>query len=340
MSSLHGDPAGGRRVGDRDADARAARADGAPADVETGVEESGLAARVRLLEFENERLRAERVRAAQRRHRRGALWFLAVGLLAVGGGVVLPDSRTLLFSLGAVGLFSAGLTYYLTGSGLVSVDTVERVYLAHAETLAEMIDELGLQDVAVYVPTGDGDDRGGEGLSRVRLFVPQSPAYAVPADLDSVFVVGAEGAERGVAVHPVGSALFAAVAASLREPLAGTPPDLADQLSAALVEDLELAREATPEYDAANDRVTVRVRDGVLGPLDRFDHPVASFLGTGFARGLGRPVRTEVVRRDGTTSVVVCSWGDVGRDDRETPRSADGTGEPSGTATGADRESR
>ncbi|WP_216824747.1 hypothetical protein [Salinigranum rubrum] len=280
-------------------------------------EQTGLAARVQLLEFENARLRKERVRTTERRHRRGALGFLALGALSAVAGYALPESRTLLFSLAGIGLFSAVLTYYLTGSSLISVSTIERVYLAHAETLAEVVSELGLQDVGVYVPTASGSER--EGLSNVRLFVPQQAEYELPDDLESVFVVTDDGRRRGVAVHPVGSALFATFAESLRDPLAETPDELATQLSVALLEEFELVSEATPEYDPTNHRITVRVRDSALGPVDRFDHPVASFVATGLAHGLGRPIRAEVHHRDDDVALVVCSW-----DDTET---AEGTNE-------------
>lgn len=281
-------------------------------------ERTGLAARVQLLEFENARLRRERVRTTERRHRRGALGFLALGVLSAGAGYALPESRTLLFSLAGIGLFSAVLTYYLTGSNLISVSTIERVYLAHAETLAEVVSELGLQDVGVYVPTASGSER--EGLSNVRLFVPQQAEYELPDDLASVFVVTDDGRRRGVAVHPVGSALFATFAESLRDPLAEAPDELAAQLAVALLEEFELVSEATPEYDPTNHRITVRVRDSALGPVDRFDHPVASFVATGLAHGLGRPIRTEVHHRDDDVALVVCSW-----DDTETADEAEET---------------
>ncbi len=284
---------------------------------------AGLAARVRLLEFENARLRQERDRAVQRRHRRSALGFLGLGVLSAVAGYVLPESRTLLFSLAGIGLFSSVLTYYLTGSNLISVSTIERVYLAHAETLAEIVGELGLQDVGIYVPTAGGSER--EGLSNVRLFVPQQAEYELPEDVASVFIISDDGRRRGVAVHPVGSALFAAFTESLRDPLAETPDRLATQLTAALLEEFELVSEATPEYDPVNDRLTVRVRDSVLGPIDRFDHPVVSFVATGLAHGLSRPIRTEVVHRDDDVTLVVCTWGDV--------KTADETGTGAGAET-------
>lgn len=289
-----------------DEESRPTVAAGTNGEASSGGDDSTLAARVRILEFENARLRNERDRTAERRHRRGALAFFGLGTLSAVAGYVLPASQTLLFSLAGIGLFSAVLTYYLTGSNLISVSTIERVYLAHAETLAEMVGELGLQDVAVYVPTDDTSRS--EGLTRVRLFVPQQPDYDLPEELESVFVVTDEGQRRGIAVHPVGSALFAAFSESLRDPLAETPDGLANQLAAALVEDFELVSEATPEYDPRNERLTVRVRDSALGPVDRFDHPVVSFVATGLAYGLDRPIRTEVRPRDDATALVVCSW--------------------------------
>lgn len=271
------------------------------ADADTDVD-GDLTARVRLLELENARLRDERNRANEARYRRGAAVFFVLGGVSAGAGLLLPAAQTVLFSLAGIGLFSAVLTYYLTTSQFISTSTIERVYLAHAETLSKMIGELGLQDVAVYVPTADADELGG-----VRLFVPQQATYEIPDELNSVFVVTDDGRRRGIAVHPVGAALFEEFYSKLRDPLSEQPERLAEQISAALVEDFDLVSRATAAYDAENDHVTVEVRGSELGTVDRFDHPVASFLGTGLARGLDRPVRTEVHVRDDGSSLVVCS---------------------------------
>lgn len=277
----------------------------AAADVEPELVSDGPPEQVQLLLAENERLRAERDAAHAGRSRRGALGFAVLGLLSAAAGYALPESQTLLFSLAGAGLFGAVITYYLTTAPSSADSTAQDVYTAYVGTLTEIAGELGLRDVSVYVPTDDSDRS--DGVADVRLFVPQQASYELPDNPDSVFVARAGDSRRGIAVRPTGSVFFTAFEQSLRDPLAETPSGLATQLAAALVEDFELVSEATPEYDADNDRITVLVRGSTLGPVDRFDHPVVSFVATGLARALDRPVRTEVHEREGGASLVVCT---------------------------------
>ncbi|WP_372910296.1 hypothetical protein [Salinigranum sp.] len=283
---------------------------GTTSDAESGDGGADVEAELRRVRAENRRLRADRTDALAGRHRRGALGFALLGLLSAGAGYAFPESRTVLFSLAGIGLFGAVLTYYLTAAPSDGDATARDVYTAYAGTLGEMAGELGLRDVSVYVPPSgaDADDATAADGSGVRLFVPQAASYEVPVDADAVFLAGAGDGRRGIAVRPIGAVLFDRFEATLVDPLAETPGALATQLAAALVESLELVAEATPEYDADNDRVTLLVRGSTLAGLDRFDHPVVSFVATGLARGLGRPVRTGVHAREGDETLLVFSF--------------------------------
>ena len=55
--------------------------------------------------------------------------------------------------------------------------------------------------------------------------------------------------------------------------------------------------------------MTVGVVGSVYGPVDQFDHPVASFLAVGLAEGLDVPVSVQVESSTGDAdAVVTCRW--------------------------------
>ena len=269
----------------------------------TSADPDELAGRLTIVEAENDRLRREYTRARKHRYRRTALGLGLVGAVALAGAALLPGSRTLLLSLGGIGIFAAVLTFYLTPDRVVTADVGERVYRALAENGTAMVGELGLDDAHVYVPTGG--ERG------VRLYVPQTAGTELPSAeaLGSVFVVTDE--DRGLSLRPTGETLFGTFERGLVDELAGDPPRLADQLADGLVEEFELVRSASA--DAEEGRLTVGVRDSTFGPSDRFDHPVPSFVAVGVARALAVPVRVSVRTGDEERAdyLVTCTWDSV-----------------------------
>ena len=274
---------------------------------------SDLAAQLEVLTEENQRLREEYARSRRSEYRRTALALAAVGVLAALGGALFPDARTVLFALGGTGVFAGVLTYYLTPEQFIAAGVGEGVYAALADTGTALVTELGLQDARVYVPGVEADSPS------VRLFVPQHGDYELPERiaLDSVFVVAADETERGVALHPTGGPLFREFERTLSAELRSDPDALAAQLSDGLVEQFELARSATPEVDAEAGQVTVGITGSAYGSVDRFDHPIASFLGVGCAAGLDRPVTVEqrAVEGDRAEYLVTCSWADTEREE-------------------------
>jgi hypothetical protein len=268
-----------------------------------------LEAQVELLTEENRRLREDYVRARRSRYRRTAIALAVVGLIAVGSGLVFLDSQAVLFALGGTGIFVGVLTWYLTPEQFVAASVGERVYAAFAETGTALTTELGLQDTHIYIPW---DETAGSAATQVRLFIPQQAEYDLPAatDLDSVFVITDQETERGVALYPTGGPLFREFERALADDLRASPSTLADQLVDGLVEQFELVETTTSEIDADHDQVVIGVSGSVYGSADRFDHPIASFLGVGFAVGLDRPitVEAETVEGDRADVLVTCSW--------------------------------
>lgn len=270
-----------------------------------------LAARAELLERENRRLRAEYARARQSQYRRTAAGLGLVGICTAVAAILVPANRDVLFALAAVGLFGGVLTYYLTPGSFVTADVGERIYAAMATNEAAIADELGLSDDHVYLST---DDTAG-----ARLHVPQRTTDTVPDELDGPILTDPD--HRGLVLEPTGAALFAEFERALTDELATAPAPLATQLADGIVEQFELAGSAEPDVDPAASRVTVAVTDSAFGDIDRFDHPIASFLAVGFAAGLERPIRLEIVPGDERSDwLVTCRWdadGDVREDESD-----------------------
>lgn len=261
-----------------------------------------LAAQVELLEAENDRLRSELSSARQTRYRRAATGMAAVGVGAVVSAILFPAASTVLIALGGTGLFLTVLIRYLTPERFISATVGPNVYKALSANQKTLADELALTDDRVYVPL---EDKTGSG---VRLFVPQHAEYVVPDDeeLRSVLVLPTDDQGRGVAFEPTGNALVeelrSATGGGLHEDL-GT---LADQLADGLIEIFELVDRAESDVDSDNGRLSIEVTDSAYGPVDRFDHPVASTIATAVAAERNRPVTLEVTESTDGIYIVTC----------------------------------
>jgi hypothetical protein len=307
-------------------DAGATAADGADGATREDLDPD-VAVELELLRAENRRLRAAYQQAQRQTYRRTALGFLAVGALAALGGLAFPDVRSVLFALAGAGLFAGVLAYYLTPERFVAADVAHDVYGAFADVGERLVDELGLTTRRLYVPT--------DGAQTAWLYVPQSRAGEVPDDasLESLFVLGTGDHSRGVSLRPAGGALFERFERALSGSLAADPTALATQLADGVVEQFELARgvhaDVSPRGDAgatgANGAsgdgdpaavVSFGVTDPTIGSLDRFDHPIPSFLAVGLARGVDAPVAVETTAADGDRAdfVVTCRVEAAGQD--------------------------
>lgn len=287
-----------------------------------------LTAQVDLLREENRRLREEYKYARRSNYRRTALGLALVGGIAVGAGMLFPGTRTVLFALGATGIFGALLTYYLTPERFITVSVGEAIYRAFADNGRALADDLGLGE-PVYVPREVADD--------VRLYAPQADADGsgtLPEDdaLDPGFVIGET--SRGLALVPTGDTLFEEFERSLTGPLADTPGTLAEQLADGLVEQFELVDGA--DVDASRERVTVGISGSAYGAVGRFDHPVASFLAGGFARAFDVPTDVTVTEADGRSDVAVT----VRPTSEDGTFDTDSTDEEAAPEDSADQESR
>lgn len=238
----------------------------------------------------------ESAHLAQHRHRRAAVGFVAIGLLAATGGVAFPDAREVLFSLAAMGLFGSVLVTILGADQLVQNAVAEHVYDSTAKNEAMFVDALNLSERRIYVPTDEG----------VLLYVPANDDQPIPTDPTAPQSVDGK---SNLVLKPTGSGLFREVHRTLPNDLEPGIETTARGLTEGLVEVLEIAREAVASADPVDGVVTVSVSGNSFGPVDRFDHPVASYLAVGFAMTLDRPV-TLTVRPDDERSewLITCSW--------------------------------
>jgi len=281
-----------------------------------------LAGELTVLREENERLREEYARARQSQYRRSAATLFGIGVLAFLAGAVVVNARTVLFALGGTGVFLGALIYFLTPERFVSASVAEAVYASLAHNGSQAVAELGLEDEQVYVPlsTGDstaGDDAGDSGgrASEVRLFVPQHAEYSVPAasNLADLFVVTDDPRERGLSMRPSAADLYDDFAQAVTGDPSEDPETVVTQLSSALVEQFELLESTRTDVEA--NHAAVRVSGSTMEPIDRFDHPILSLLGVGFAHTVGQPVTVDVTTPEGTDeSVITCSWHSSGSD--------------------------
>ena len=241
-------------------------------------------AQVELLTEENRRLRAEYARTRQSKYRRTAMGLAVIGVVALCGGLLFPDSREVFVAFGATGLFGAVLTYYLTPGQFVAADVGEGVYAANAANSEAIATELGVSSKRVYLPSTQS--------APAQLYAPVHSESDLPTDRDGPFVL--DRTERGLLLETTGVRLFAEFERALTGELSSTPELLVRQLCDGLVEQFELAAAVDPDVDAEKGRVTVAISGSAFGAIDRFDHPIASFLAVGLAQGLEQPIELDV----------------------------------------------
>ncbi|WP_336343275.1 hypothetical protein [Halalkalicoccus ordinarius] len=268
-------------------------------------ERTTLAAQVELLQEENQRLRQAFAHARRTEYQRAAIGLAILGAIAVAGAVVFPTVRTVLLALGATGLFAAVMSYYLTPERFVSAAIGEYVYATSVADRESLTAELGLQDTQVYAPTAAA------GEESARLFVPEKREYSLPpaSELDSLFVITDDAQQRGVALEPIGAALFREGRRAVSGELAAEPSTLCDQLGDATVEVFELADGVTTDVDSDDGRASLGVSGSAYGDVDRVDHPIASVFATGLAVTLETPVTVETTdETDRAEFLVTCRW--------------------------------
>ncbi|MFB6197794.1 MAG: hypothetical protein ABEI52_05920 [Halobacteriaceae archaeon] len=261
-----------------------------------------LRAELELLSEENRRLRQEYARAKKTEYRRTAAGLFLVGVLSSVGAALFSDLRDVLLALGAIGVFSGILVVYLTPERVVPADAVVRFATSWSETLSALVAQLGLSDERLYIPAS--------GTSIVHLFIPAASEHQIPPpdQLKEPIVVGDDPSEHGLSIHPSGAPLYHEFRRSFVRSVADDARPLADQISEAIVEGFELARNVETEVSTTDSQMTARVRGDVIGET-LLDHPAASIFGVGMADVLDQPIRVTTTTGDDDELIISCTWG-------------------------------
>lgn len=239
---------------------------------------------------------------SKRPHRRGVIALVILGTLGLAGGFMLPEARSVLFALGGIGIFGAVILQYLLPARFISAATSESIYTSYSTTCAELVAELQLHDERIYIPNTTED-------APTRLFVPAGTKsqIPVPGEAKSLFVYGEDNQFDGISVLPTGWSLYREFEKSIQPDIAEQPSQLAEQIADALTNHFGLVDKATTEGGLGY--VAFTVIDTAYGPVDRFDHPVESFLAVTLASVLEVPVGVTVTAGEGAKSVrILCSW--------------------------------
>ncbi|UTF52077.1 hypothetical protein [Natronosalvus rutilus] len=219
--------------------------------------------------------------------------FVAIGVFCFAAGFVVSAGREVLFSLGGIGLFASVLTYGVTGTRSIEARDGAEVYKTCATNLEAITATFGSNTERIYVPNPDGVE------SEARLFVPAAVDGGVQ-DAAGFSIV--DSGERGLVLEPTGATLFREFERALDEPVATSPELLVEQLTDSLKRRFEFVTDADATVRPDERVVTITISGSVFGPLDQFDHPVASFLAVGLAVGLDRRISFEAtaLSNDGT----------------------------------------
>ncbi len=248
------------------------------------------------LAAENRRLRSEFGDGTRSAYRRSGAGLIGVGVLAIIGGAAFSGVREILFVLGAIGVFTGILTYYLTPETFVTADVGERVYSALAGNHAALADALELREEEIYVP----------GEHRVSLFVPDGDSEELPDLTAGPLITDPE--TRGIVLEATGSVLLETIGRDNSWD-ASSLQTRAETLGDILVEQFELVDAVECEIDPNGGRASFGIVGSAFGDLDRFDHPVPSFLAAGLANYLEEPLTVDVIEGDDRRDwLITCTW--------------------------------
>lgn len=205
------------------------------------------------------------------------------------GGIGLPVPPTeptlrVLTALAATLTVGGVLNHVLVQGRDLPLSVTESTVTAAADTVETLVAARDLPDERVYVPsTGD-----------------RGPQLVVPVSDEDVLAAAGRTVDDadtdGVAVTPSAAGLVARFDGQGVDAVADSPAERLDALCDALTAVYELAGGATPTVEGGH--ATIAVRACPIGQPRRVDHPVSSFLATGLAEALDRPVEVTAVRPD------------------------------------------
>lgn len=211
--------------------------------------------------------------------------FLLLGGSAVGGAVLYPAQQTVLLAVAYTFLFGVLLVGVLSNQQYVQTSFHEAVVGDLLRNEGAVVDSWDLQRTQVYIPRHSGP-------VPATLFIPKHLDFEIPPEsaLDSLFVTTGTLKQEGITFVPSGARLYEEFATATGPDLSDAPATLASELTDALVELFEIATQATTHIERNRDVVVCDIGLNAHENTPKINHPVVSFLGTGLAVGLDRPV--------------------------------------------------
>jgi len=246
-----------------------------------------LEALVDVLQTENRRLRSDRGHTQKTSYQKTALSLAAVGLVAVIGGIVFPDVRSVLFATGTIGVIGSVMTWHLRPAKTVPIELCEGIYQSASMTLTDIRTDLGLEAVAMYVSFGN----------RVRGVIPPNRDSTVPDDLAHAFPTDHKGSKY-LTFTPSGLSLVHEIE-KIR--ITDKPQDFVTTVEAVaegIVEHLEVADKVAISQESENSDLRISVDDPAFGPLTDIDHPVVSTLACAAVQSCDEPIIIETIDRE------------------------------------------
>ncbi|QLK26367.1 hypothetical protein HYG81_01740 [Natrinema zhouii] len=269
-----------------------------------GVERPRNLSRDRLADLEN---RIDRLTARNERlhdhvgwiDRSGAipstLGFVGLSVLSAVGAFVVPSAQSVLLAIAGIGITGVVLSNAVARGEFIERGDAEEVYAACAANYDAMIATFDHAEDRLYLPGDDG---------RIRLFVPRR-SDEFPESGDAL--VAGDADRQGLVLEPIGNGFVREVEGAVADAMLATPAAMVEQLTDALEDRFEFVAATDSIVEAG--RAEVAVSGSAFGPVDRFDHPVASILAVGLATHLERPVRLEVTdETDRGEWLVSCHW--------------------------------
>lgn len=246
---------------------------------------------VDILHTQNESLRSDYARARQVSHRQTAGALAVVSLIAVLGGIVFSNVRSMLFATGAIGVVGSVMTWYLTPGQTMPIEVAQSISNGAMTTLSDIRSTLGLEATVVYVPVGN----------QVRGFMPRHPEFKIPDETPRSFPRNSDGS-KCFTFSPTGLEL--AYEIDQMETTADHTGMLvmSEAVVEALTEHYEIADGIEIASNADDPGLNVTVTGSDFGSLAQIDNPITSTLACTISLNSGSPIIVEAI--DDETAVL------------------------------------
>ncbi|WP_148882959.1 hypothetical protein [Thermococcus aciditolerans] len=223
----------------------------------------------------------------------------ASALLAVIGGATAITGAIRgdvgLINIGLAGLFLGAVVFTFKSPGYVHREGFEAVMKSYRKLLLKMVEDLGLEGKAVYIPPYENLPEGGTFIPLREDFEPSLGKL----DSETVFLTNVSNErEMGLSIRPTGLELVREFEDFFEGPLNGTGAEVVESVAGSVLRALNLAK--TVYIEEVDDGFRVVVRPAFQCSPEGCDQvacPVCSSIMLSLARATGRLIVTESIER-------------------------------------------